>query len=92
MIVWIMQNDYMNQEIQVQKGQMMTSKVYLRVPKTLVDGTRKYGSNWTQLEKDKHTKVTSDDTWYYYTADREFIEDTGLGGVFAYLYNGKDKE
>ena len=69
----------------------MTNKVQLRVPKTLVDGTRKYGSNWTQLEKDKHTKITSDDTWYYYTADREFIEDTGLGGVFAYYIMAKIK-
>ena len=64
----------------------MKDKVQLRVPKTLVDGTRKYGSNWTWLEKDKHTKITSDDTWYYYTVSNGFINDNGLQGVLEYKY------
>ena len=68
---------------------MSINEVQLRVPRTIVDSTRKYGSNWTCLEKDKHTKVTSDDKWYYYTTNYDFIIDDDLEGVLEYLLNNK---
>ena len=61
------------------------NEVHLRVPRTIVDCTRKYGSNWTCIENDKQNKVTSDNEWYYYTTNYDFIIDNDLQGVLEYL-------
>ena len=59
--------------------------VYLKVPVELVESTRKYGSNFTHLEKDKYTKTIYDGKWYYYTTNYRVIIENDLQGVLEYL-------
>lgn len=59
--------------------------VYLKVPNSVVDEGFQFGTNWSTLCLNPHTRYISDGDYYYYTTNYRVIIEHDLQGVLEYL-------